>query len=434
MSWGRYIVSCALAVALSLGASPALADSSDLIVGETPVERACKLIDSIPYDPYKVTLEDADAIRAAEEAYSQLPELEQQQLDAQEAANGVLSYGRSLQCASWGLDALTPIDDATTLADGTYTTQVISTCDMGKTTSIRGYKFTVTKIVAKDGHATATIEHATASPDTVKTGGVTYAHSNTDETAHSTFDIPVDLNATFHISQMAKNRTDKTIAIPYEMKVEIDEAKAVPDPVPAEDSEGTGSVDGTDATDTGNAGNTGDTGDTAEASDASDSDKKEKSSGTSKKSKTKSSHSSKTSEASAAPSKTQQQASPTAIAPTPAASSAPRASAVPSSEKSTAKDGSGSGVDGKTAVQKPSATPSASSVAVSKTDGAVATGLEQSDNLVDGQSSGPNHFQVIAICVAILVAIGFAAFSLDYFRRDRKPVRVKGVRLSDIRR
>ncbi|MBQ9001697.1 MAG: hypothetical protein IJ087_07585 [Eggerthellaceae bacterium] len=378
---------------------------------ETPLAKACRLIDALPYDPYKVTLSDADAIHAAEEAYAQLSDAEQQQLDKKEAANGVLSYGRSLQCASWGLDALTPVDDATTLADGTYTTQVTSTCDMGKTNSIRGFKFTATKVTVKDGHATVTLEHATASPDTVSSGGVVYAHSNTDETVHSTFDIPVDLNATFHISQMAKNRTDKTIAIPYEMMVAIDERTAVPDPEPSDEGKDDEGGSGKEDDDSGK-GKTDDSSDsgkgkTDDSSDSGDDGKKK------------------------------------AEKPSKETSSQPTTEAPTNSGGATAVVAVASGGGGKSGGS--SGTPKSSDGAVPKAQGE--SGDKQvrasAENMaaevtVGGQNgeqeTATNPLATVALCAAGLVLAGFAAFLIDYLRRDRKMPRIVGVRLSDARR
>lgn len=429
MNGSARIASCALAVALSLGASPAFADAErvddsaavpggfpeDDTVEETALARACRLIDAIPYDPYKVALSDADAIHAAEDAYAGLTALEQQRLDAQEAASGVLTYGRALQCASWGLAALSPVDDSTPLPDGTYTGQVASTCEMGKSSSNRGYKFTVTKVAVAGGHATATLEHATASPDTVSMGGMLYPHSNTDERAHSTFEVPVDLNSTFHFSQMAKNPTENTIAIPYEMTVTIDEQGAVPDSAPAPEEQG-GAVIAPSPTDG-----------TGEGSPSSG----ENAGKGKRSSKTRSSRQASQRQV-RQPSSSAGSVSSVAVASGGGAgrgSGAATGSAAGGSSDASAADAAAvrqAAADDVAAGGKAAAASVAGAPSGARADAAMSS--------VAVQASGeapvrPDYPPMLIAGALALAAIGFATFTLGYMRRDREPVRVRGVRL-----
>ena len=200
-------------------------------------EKAKQLIDGLPFDPYDVTQADAGAINAAQAAYDALSAEKQGELDetGKGYAGKTQSYGRTLESAVWALDSLNEVDTSTALAEGEYSTSISSTCSMGKSDSRRGYKFSIVKIIVKDGKAQALIEHDTSTPDTVRLGGKTYKHVNTDEGAHSQFLIPVALNKDMHFSYMAKGATENTVGIACEFRVTIDESTAKPDANSADD-------------------------------------------------------------------------------------------------------------------------------------------------------------------------------------------------------
>lgn len=255
MKTGSKLLAIAVALLVVVGVSPLYALADDNLVPvpdpsildpddispelEAEIKQVKKLILALPRNPYVVEESDRAAIEEAWAAYKALPAKGQQVLDADKTP-AAQSYGRTIESLMWALDSLNAVDDTTTLADGTYTTQVTSTCSLGKSDSARNRVFHIVEVIVKDGHAQALIEHDTSTTDTVRTGSKEYKHVNTDENAHSQFLVPINLNEMFHISQFAKNATENTVGIVYEMEVKIDEQNAKPD-VPPADPSGSGS-------------------------------------------------------------------------------------------------------------------------------------------------------------------------------------------------
>lgn len=221
---------------VTLGTPTKMSNSTELpLTGfslDDQAERVKKLIDDLPRNPHAVQESDRTAIEDAQAAYDALTPESQKKIDTEKTVFSQ-SYGRTLESLVWALDGLKAVDDSTTLPDGTYTTQATTKCSLGKSDSARSRMFKVVKVIVKDGHAQALIEHDTSTTDTVRTGSQEYRHINTDENAHSQFLIPIDLNSVFHISQFAKNATANTVGIVYEMEVTIDELNAKPDAEPA---------------------------------------------------------------------------------------------------------------------------------------------------------------------------------------------------------
>ncbi len=186
----------------------------------------------LPSDPFKVTAEHGSAIATANAIVGSLSAELQGEVDSNDddkTMSSSKSYGRHLENAVWALDALDPVDNATSLAAGTYTGQVESSSNMGKSTSRRAIGFTVKSITVADGKATAIVEHGSNTSQTIRIGGVEYQNLQTDSTGKSYFEIPIRLNSTFHFSVKGKDATDDTDAITYEMTVTADESSMTPD-------------------------------------------------------------------------------------------------------------------------------------------------------------------------------------------------------------
>lgn len=244
MKTGSKLLAIVVALLVVVGVSPLYALADDNLVPvpdpsmldpdhidpelEAEIDQVKELILALPRNPYVVEEADREGIEEAWAAYNALPATGQQVLDTDKTP-AAQSYGRTIESLAWALDSLRAVDDTTTLPDGTYTTQASSTCSLGKSDSARNRVFHIVKVIVKDGHAQALIEHDTSTTDTVRTGSVEYKHVNTDEDAHSQFLIPINLNEMFHISQFAKDATENTVGIVYEMEVKIDEQNATPD-------------------------------------------------------------------------------------------------------------------------------------------------------------------------------------------------------------
>lgn len=197
----------------------------------------------LPSDPFAITAESRDLVERAQALYNSLPAELQAELDS--TANGKTissgrSYGRYLETAVWALDSLKPVDNTTSLRAGTYTGQVGSTFNMGKTNSQHGLAFTVKSITVKDGVVMAIVEHSSNASQTLRLGGQDYPNLQTDDSKNSYYEIPARLNSTFHFSVKGKGATDKTDGIAYEMTITADESAMKPDSA----SGGTGGKNG----------------------------------------------------------------------------------------------------------------------------------------------------------------------------------------------
>ena len=207
----------------------ALADGEKAqLTDDECVHLAKVLIAVLPSDPSDITQTDGDAIKMAQSVYETLSSAKQKELD-DELLVGNRSYGRYLENDVWGLDALTEVDNSTTLADGTYTGVVKTKTNMGKSTSRRAYGFTVKSITVKDGKATAIIEHGSSTSAYLFIGGKKYGNLQTASGGKSYYEIPIDLNSTFHFSVKGKAETADTDGIAYEVTATIDEKTAKPD-------------------------------------------------------------------------------------------------------------------------------------------------------------------------------------------------------------
>lgn len=186
------------------------------------------MIAVLPTDPYDVTSADQAPIMAAGSAYESLPSGLSATL-GKDTVIGIRTYAYYLQSAEWALDSLTPVSNRAILVNGVYTSSVKGESNMGKSSSSRKIAFTVKNVIVKDGRATALIEHGSNSSQTLRVGGKEYQNLQADPSKRSLFEIPVELNKTFHFAVKGKNATEATSAIMYEMTISGDTATMKPD-------------------------------------------------------------------------------------------------------------------------------------------------------------------------------------------------------------
>lgn len=185
----------------------------------------------LPANPHKVTNADVDAIAATLKLYEALSSEDKATLQRETLSNGY-SYARAVEVASWALQSLAPVDNSTTLADGTYTlAQSDMVTDLGLSESKRQNNWHVDKIMVENGKAFALIvrDGGNTAADTLYLGGAFLKNAATD--GSSQFVIPVDLNSDMYFSVLSKNAVDSTNALAYHLNTTFDEENSVPDPV-----------------------------------------------------------------------------------------------------------------------------------------------------------------------------------------------------------
>lgn len=194
----------------------------------TGLDKARELISALPRDPYEVTGEHGDKILEAAAAYGALDDADRDILDT-EVLYRSQSYGRILESAQWALFALAPVDDTTSLADGTYTNKVTAKSSLGKSSSARQRTWSIDKVVVKDGRATATIRWSGNTPlGSLRLGGIEYPN-RADDGSSSVFEIPIDLNSTMYFSVRYAATTVDTGSIAYLLSTSVDEEGTQPD-------------------------------------------------------------------------------------------------------------------------------------------------------------------------------------------------------------
>ncbi|MCR5846279.1 MAG: hypothetical protein K6G78_06940 [bacterium] len=211
------------------GSYTGTASTTFQIVEEEPskIDEVKAMIDQLPTDSYAITEEHIELINRAKEALEALSEEDQAQLNTEEASSSQ-PYGRILETAVWTVTSFTTVDNATTLANGTYTNKAVISSDMGKSTSPRQRKWILQSITAKGGKATAKIKWEGYTPlESLRLGNEYYSNLATDGT--SVFEIPVDLNSDMYFAVKAKGATDTTDALAYHMVITMDESSAKPD-------------------------------------------------------------------------------------------------------------------------------------------------------------------------------------------------------------
>lgn len=202
------------------------------------VELAKALIAALPRDPTVIRDGDSDAIAKAAAAYNALSGDAQAQLDTEKPPFSTVPYGRILENAQWALDALGTVNSSTSLPDGVYTTGIESAYDLGKTPSSREKGFTIKSITVRNGVATAHIEHESTTNGVIYANGRQYPNNPVENGRdYRTYDVPVDLNSTFHIVWKAQDAGSSVTGVSVEMTNSIDESRTAPDEaLPADDS------------------------------------------------------------------------------------------------------------------------------------------------------------------------------------------------------
>ncbi|MDO4476080.1 MAG: Ig-like domain-containing protein [Lachnospiraceae bacterium] len=191
------------------------------------VDEVKALIEALPVLT-EVTEEKSAQIREAQAAYEALTAQEQAALDEETSPNLNTSqpYGRVLETAVWGLEVLKPVDNSTTLADGTYnvsTTPALSSkYSKGKSTSSRDKAWSVSEVTVSGGKATAVIKVESTSYSSIRVNGQTYDKTNTSGNCEFA-GVPIDLNSTFYLA--AKSSSMGT-EIAYSLTTTIEEPQA----------------------------------------------------------------------------------------------------------------------------------------------------------------------------------------------------------------
>ncbi|MGI6217680.1 MAG: cell wall-binding repeat-containing protein, partial [Coriobacteriales bacterium] len=185
---------------------------STLTLSESQIEAVKAMIRKLP-DAMEVTNADAARINATQAAYEGLSEDEQTTLDSLTAQKEDKSYaydsdqpyGRVLEVAVWGLDALQTVDNSTILNRGVYdssNSDLTSTYSKGKSTSRRNKVWSIESVnVDNDGNATAILTVESSTYTKVFVNGQVYENQSASG-ENSTFEIPIDLNSTMHFNAL----------------------------------------------------------------------------------------------------------------------------------------------------------------------------------------------------------------------------------------
>lgn len=173
-----------------------------------------QMIDKLP-NVIDVTKDKENVILEAKKAYDGLTAEEQQTLD-KETGSHQQSYGRVLESALWGLEALKTVDNNTTLKDGTYDKNSIpsfsSSYSKGKSTSRRDKPWAINDITVSGGKVTGTVIVASTSYDYIRTNNTEYqcaekkeyvieGYKNNSAIKCCVFkNIPIPVNGTLYFS------------------------------------------------------------------------------------------------------------------------------------------------------------------------------------------------------------------------------------------
>ena len=196
-----------------------------------PDQSSTSVIDPLyGIDPDLVQLDDKGPIDTAQEAYEKLSPEDQAGFDALVVNSAATEpFGRVLETAVWALGALDEVDNSTTLADGDYVGSATVQSSFGKATSV-ATKWSVPKVVVKDGKATATLQADSADYTRVRVNNQFY-DNNAAAGANSQFEIPVALNTTMMFSATSTKvlRTDsgEVGGVAFQLEVDLT-GEAVP--------------------------------------------------------------------------------------------------------------------------------------------------------------------------------------------------------------
>ena len=175
-------------------------------------------------DPTAYSASDRDWVEGVFADYSALSDQDRAALDAREGhpeTNQPL--GRVLEVAVWSVRSYDPIDNWTTLPDGTYdansTPALSSSYNKGKSTSPRQKPWSVKSVTVSGGMATATVTVESDTYPALWMGGVTYP--NTSSSGNCEFSgIPIDLNSTFYFAGVSSSMP---IPIAFSLTTSIEE-------------------------------------------------------------------------------------------------------------------------------------------------------------------------------------------------------------------
>ncbi len=187
-TWTEYVV------------TPDLLDNTVSLDKLSTIDDVKALIEKLPSFE-QVTAENETQIRTAERAYNALTTAEQAQLDTQSATkyayDTMQPYGRVLETAVWALEALNPVNNETSLAEGIYNanSELTSEYSKGKSTSPRERPWSVKSIsVDADGNATAAVTVESTGYTYIRFGGKTYYNQAVDG-ENSVFYVPIKPNS-----------------------------------------------------------------------------------------------------------------------------------------------------------------------------------------------------------------------------------------------
>ncbi len=190
-TWAEYVV------------TPQLLDNTVSLDKVSTIDDVKALIEKLPAFE-QVTADHEMQIVTAERAYNTLSAADQAKLDKEVSKNYAYStlqpYGRVLESAVWALEALAPVDNKTTLAEGVYNANsgLSSEYSKGKSTSPRNRPWSVNAIyVDADGNATAAVTVESDGYTYMRFGGQTY-YNQAAEGENCLFYVPIEPNSKFY--------------------------------------------------------------------------------------------------------------------------------------------------------------------------------------------------------------------------------------------
>ncbi|MBR2546782.1 MAG: hypothetical protein IKF07_01120, partial [Eubacterium sp.] len=167
------------------------------------IETVRAAIKALDPDPSTYKKSDKTAVEAILADFNKLSAADQATLDSETShpASGQ-PLGRVLESAVWAVRSYDPVDNSTTLADGTYDSTTVpkltSTFSSGKSTSGKA-TWSVKSVTVVNGKATATLAVSSSTYDKIWIGGKEYPKTNTS--GNSEFaGVPVDLNSVFYFA------------------------------------------------------------------------------------------------------------------------------------------------------------------------------------------------------------------------------------------
>ncbi len=159
------------------------------------IQEVRTLIEGLP-SVMAVTEDDADQIQETRAAFDSLSPEDQRVLDTETnrvALGTTQSYGRVLELAEAGLAVLHPVDDATQLPDGLYTTSASCSWDRGKSASKQDRDWTVARVRVEDGHASVVLRINSSTYAYVRASGIVADRLGSSASDESLFVFPVSL-------------------------------------------------------------------------------------------------------------------------------------------------------------------------------------------------------------------------------------------------